>query len=257
MKAIIISAGKGERLYPLTKNTPKSLLEVGDGLTMLETQLHSLSANNIKDIVIVTGFKSEQIEAKIKEYQQSLNITTVFNPFFDISNNLISVWMARHHMTSDFITINGDDIFSETVIENLLKSPHDITLVIDEKKSYDDDDMKVIHRNGEILEVSKKIDPLKANGESIGIIKYSNKGPRIFVEMLDSMVRDLQNRNLFYLQAIQNIIDKGFKVHYSLCQESDWAELDFHPDLRLIRTYLSRYKLLDNLTLTRLTKSNI
>jgi L-glutamine-phosphate cytidylyltransferase len=254
MKAIIISAGKGERLYPLTKNTPKSLLEVGDGLTMLETQLHSLSANNIRDIVIVTGFKAEQIEAKIKEYQQSLNITTVFNPFFDISNNLISVWMARHHMTSDFITINGDDIFSETVIENLLKSPHDITMVIDEKKSYDDDDMKVIHQNGEILEVNKKIDPLKANGESIGIIKYSNKGPRIFVEMLDSMVRDLQNRNLFYLQAIQNIIDKGFKVHYSLCQESDWAELDFHPDLKLIRTYLSRYKLLDNLTITSLTK---
>ncbi|MCK7537617.1 MAG: sugar phosphate nucleotidyltransferase [Marinilabiliales bacterium] len=48
MRAILISAGKGERLYPLTKNTPKSLLEVGNGLTLLETQLHSLSENNIK-----------------------------------------------------------------------------------------------------------------------------------------------------------------------------------------------------------------
>lgn len=248
MKAIIISAGKGERLYPLTKNTPKSLLEVGNGLTLLETQLHSLSANNIKDIVIITGFKAEQIEAKVKEYQKDLNITTVFNPFFDISNNLLSVWMARHHMTSDFISINGDDIFNESVIANLLKSQHDITMVIDEKKAYDDDDMKVIHQNGEVLEVSKKIDPAKANGESIGIIKYSNKGPKIFVDMLDTMVRDLGNRNLFYLQAIQNIIDRGFKVHYSMCKESDWAELDFHPDLKLIRTYLSRHKLLDNLT---------
>lgn len=247
MKAIIISAGKGERLYPLTKNTPKSLLEVGNGLTLLETQLHSLEENNIKDIVIITGFKAEQIEAKIKEYQKNLNITTVFNPFFDISNNLLSVWMARNHMTSDFITINGDDIFSAEVISNLLKSTHDITMVIDEKKGYDEDDMKVIYKNGEVIRVSKKIESTEANGESIGIIKYANKGPKIFADMLDLMVRDLNNRNLFYLQAIQNIIDKGFKVHYSMCKESDWAELDFHPDLKLIRTYLSRYKLLDTI----------
>lgn len=247
MKAILISAGKGERLYPLTKNTPKSLLEIGNGFTLLETQLHSLAENNIKDIVIVTGFKAEQIEAKIMEYKKDMNITTVFNPFFDISNNLISIWMARFFMNSDFITINGDDIFSAEVIANLLKSTHDITMVIDEKQSYDDDDMKVIHTGGEILEVSKKIDSQKANGESIGIIKYINKGPKIFSDMLDTMVRDPQNRNLFYLQAIQNIIDKGFKVHYSLCKETDWAELDFHPDLKLIRTYLSRNKVLDKI----------
>lgn len=247
MKAILISAGKGERLYPLTKNTPKSLLEVGNGLTLLETQLHSLAENNIREIVIITGFKAEQIEAKIKEYQKNMNITTVFNPFFDISNNLLSVWMARHHMAGDFITINGDDIFSADVIANLLKSPHDITMVIDEKATYDDDDMKVIHKSGEVLQVSKKIDASVANGESIGIIKYTNKGPKIFTDMLDSMVRDLQNRNLFYLQAIQNIIDKGFKVHYSMCKETDWAELDFHPDLKLIRTYLSRNKVLDKI----------
>jgi len=248
MKAILISAGKGERLYPLTKNTPKSLLEVGNGFTLLETQLHSLSENNIKDIVIITGFKAEQIEAKIKDYQKNLNITTVFNPFFDISNNLLSVWMARHHMNSDFISINGDDLFSPEVIANLLKSDHDVTMVIDEKREYDDDDMKVIHKNGEIVEVSKKIDPIKANGESIGMIKFSNKGPKIFTDMLEGMVRDPQNRNLFYLQAIQNIIDKGFKVHYSICKETDWAELDFHPDLKLIRTYLSRNKVLDTIT---------
>ena len=247
MKAILISAGKGERLYPLTKNTPKSLLEIGNGLTLLETQLHSLSENNIKDIVIIVGYKAEQIEAKIKDYQGKLNIKTVFNPFFDISNNLLSVWMARHFMNEEFISINGDDIFSPVVVENLLKSKNDITMVSDEKKEYDDDDMKVVHKDGNILEVSKKIDSKKANGESIGMIKFSNKGPKIYTDMLDEMVRDPENRNVFYLKAIQRIIDKGFKVNYSLCKENDWSELDFHPDLKLIRTYLKRNNILENL----------
>jgi choline kinase len=248
MKAILISAGKGERLYPLTKNTPKSLLEVGKGLTILETQLHSLAENNIKDIVIITGFKAEQIEAKVRDYQKDLNITTVFNPFFDISNNLLSVWMARHHMTDDFISINGDDVFSAEVIENLLKCDNDISMVIDEKQEYDDDDMKVVHKNGEILEVSKKIDQDKANGESVGIIKFSKKGPKIYTDMLDEMVRDPQNRNVFYLKAIQEIINKGYKINYSMCKESDWAEIDFHPDLKMIRTHLEKNNFFDKIT---------
>ncbi len=245
MRAILISAGKGERLYPLTKNTPKSLLEVGNGLTLLETQLHSLMDNNIKDVVIIVGYKAEQIEAKIKDYQDRLNITTVFNPFFDCSNNLISVWMARHYMDSDFITINGDDVFTPSVVENLLKCNNDITMVIDQKELYDDDDMKVVHANGNILEVSKTIDTQKANGESIGMIKFSKKGPSIYKSMLEEMVRDPNHRNSFYLKAIQRIIDKGYVVNYSVCNESDWGEIDFHPDLETIRTYLGRYIHLD------------
>jgi hypothetical protein len=102
MRAIIIAAGKGTRLYPLTKNTPKSLIEVGNGITMLESQLHSLKENGIKDITIIVGYKAEQIEAKIKKYANDFNINTVYNPFYETSNNLISVWMARHFMQGGF-----------------------------------------------------------------------------------------------------------------------------------------------------------
>ncbi|MCK7537618.1 MAG: hypothetical protein MZV63_45030, partial [Marinilabiliales bacterium] len=107
--------------------------------------------------------------------------------------------MGRHYMQDDFISINGDDIFSPIVLENLLKSKHDITMVIDQKDEYDEDDMKVIHKDGTILEVSKKIDSKKANGESIGMIKFINKGPKIYTDMLEQMVGDPENRNVFYL----------------------------------------------------------
>ncbi len=247
MRAIIIAAGKGTRLYPLTKNTPKSLLEIGNGITMLESQLHSLKENGIKDITIIVGYKAEQIEAKIKKYSNGFNINTVYNPFYETSNNLISVWMSRYFMQEDFITINGDDIFKPVVIENLLKSESNITMVTDEKPEYDDDDMKIIHKNGLVEQVSKKIPAGEANGESVGIIKFTGKGRQIYIDTLEEMVRDEENMNAFYLKAIQQIINKGYPVNYSMCKPDDWGELDFHPDLVLIKQYLRRSKLIDKI----------
>ncbi len=240
MRAIIIAAGKGTRLYPLTKNTPKSLLEIGDGLTLLESQLHSLKVNNIKDVTIIVGYLAPQIEAKIEKYRDDFNIDIVYNPFYDVSNNLVSVWMARYYMNDDFITINGDDIFNPQIIETLLKSQEQITMVIDKKDSYDEDDMKIISQRGLVQKVSKKIPIDQANGESVGIIKFSGHGRKIYVETLESMVRNPENLNKFYLEAIQKIIDSGYHVHMSECSPDQWGELDFHPDLLFIREYVKQ-----------------
>ena len=247
MRAILISAGKGTRLYPLTKNTPKSLLEVGEGLTLLEAQLHSLQEAGIVDVTIIVGYRAEQIEAKLHKYKKDFNINTVYNPFYDVSNNLLSVWMARHLMQDEFITINGDDMFTADVIINLMKSKNNITMVIDEKDHYDEDDMKIIHHDGLVKEVSKQIDPAKANGESVGIIKFSGHGPQIYVNILEEMVRHSENKNSFYLKAIQEIINKGYLVHFSKCKPGDWGELDFHPDLMLIREYVTQTNLVDKI----------
>ena len=93
----------------------------------------------------------------------------------------------------------------------------------------------------------KTVDLEKANGESVGIIKFSGHGPKIYKSVLNEMVRDPENMKVFYLKAIHEIIHKGYPVHYSLCQESDWGEIDFHPDLMLIRKYVSRNNLVDKI----------
>ena len=201
----------------------------------------------IRDIVMIIGYRADQIEAKLQQYQQELNIEVVYNPFFETSNNLVSVWMARHHMKDEFITINGDDIFEASVIERLLKSSHPITMVTDVKDSYDDDDMKIISSNGLVKRVSKKIDLEQANGESVGIIKFSGSGVNTYKDMLEKMVRVPENLNVFYLRALQEIIDAGFPVHLSQCESSDWGEIDFHPDLELIRRQVSQTNLVERI----------
>jgi len=247
MKAIIIAAGTGTRLYPITKDIPKSLVDVGQGLTLLETQLHSLKECGIKDIVMIIGYRADQIESKLNDYRSDFNIEIVYNPFFESSNNLVSVWMARHCFSDEFITINGDDIFDASVIRDLMKSPYPITMVTDVKPQYDEDDMKIVSENGLIKRVSKKIPIEEANGESVGIIKFCGSGPGIYSDMLEYMVRQPENLKVFYLKAIQNIIDAGHEVHFSQCDPSDWGEIDFHPDLELIRQYVSQTNLVERI----------
>ena len=72
MKVLILVAGTGSRLWPLTRNTPKSLLDLGRGLTLLETQLDAIKPSGVTDIVLLTGYRSAQIEAKIQGQRDPL-----------------------------------------------------------------------------------------------------------------------------------------------------------------------------------------
>jgi choline kinase len=234
MKLIILAAGKGERLMPLTRNTPKSLLEIGGGVTLLEAQLGRAADAGIEDIVVVVGYRAEQIEAKIKG--SGIRARTVYNPFYDISNNLVSAWLARAEMTNDFVLLNGDVVFNPQVLARLVASRNgDIQMVIDRKDQYDDDDMKVTTEGNAIMAVSKRLPVERAGGESIGMIAFRGRGPLRFTQTLDAMVREPENRNVFYLAALQTIMDSGVPVGFVECEPNDWAEIDFHPDLRLIR----------------------
>ena len=245
MKAIILAAGKGERLMPLTSDTPKSLLELENGTTLLESQLITINKTAIDKVVIVTGYLTEKIESKVQRYSKEYNIDIqiIYNPFFDISNNLLSLWQARHEMESDFIIINGDDIFNDSVLLGLLEHDYNelITMVIDRKDTYDEDDMKLIVENGRILEVSKKIPLNNANGESIGMIRVTGEAKGIMVDTMERMVRNKKNMQVFYLAMIQELINQGIVVGYHEISSKDWAEIDFHPDLEDIRKKISTF----------------
>jgi len=239
MRVIILAAGKGERLMPLTNNTPKSLLELANGTSVLESQLLSIHAAGIRDVAIVTGYLTEQIEAKINKYSQEYNIEfqIVYNPFYDVSNNLISLWQAKHYMNEDLIIINGDDIFKDSVIKGLIN--HDksqqLCMVIDRKETYDPDDMKLIIEKDRVLRIGKQIPENKANGESIGMIRLIGDGKEWVVKTMEKMVRKKENLNVFYLEIFQELINQGTMMEYYEVDADDWAEIDFHPDLEDIR----------------------
>jgi choline kinase len=237
MKLFILAAGMGSRLGPLTKNTPKSLIDFGDGTTLLERQImNAINCRIIKEIVIITGYKADQIEAKIKNYEKDIKITTVYNPFYHISNNLISLWTAHYKMNEeDFIVTNGDNFYkSEEVFQKIISCEHDIIqLTIDYKEIYDEDDMKVkLDKDKNVIKVSKEIRVEETQAESVGLcLVKGNKSRRIFIKKLLDLVRLEEYIGRFWLDLINAIIEDGVTVKSVEIGKDQWEEIDFHPNI--------------------------
>lgn len=243
MKIIILAAGKGERLMPLTRNTPKSLLDMGNGKTLLEEQIDRIQKSGIIDeIVLVIGYLAEQIEAKINTHlNRKLKIKTIYNPFYDMSNNLASLWLAKHEMDTDFMITNGDNIFSHDVFRDFVKdNKNGIFLSVSGKEKYDEEDMKVIIENDIVVRVSKLIDRKKCNAESPGLVLVqSPKAVKLFKENLELLIRDKANINRFWLETFNFMHDRGIPVHpWEFNGETKWQEVDIHLDINKAKALL-------------------
>jgi L-glutamine-phosphate cytidylyltransferase len=230
MKAIILSAGQGRRLLPLTADKPKSALPVG-ARSLLEWQLHEMAQCAIDDVVVVTGFAADVID-DIVARQCAVPTRTLYNPFFAQCDNLGTCWVARGEMQGDFIIVNGDTLFEAAILRRLLDSESNaaVTLVTDSKASYDDDDMKVIVANGRLQRVGKHLDRATVNGESIGMMAFRGEGPARFAHQLEHMMRHGTGLKQWYLAAVDKLADHGLVATCPIDGLS-WCEVDDSADL--------------------------
>lgn len=243
MKIIILAAGKGERLMPLTKNTPKPLLDMGNGTTLLEEQISRIKESGVIDeIVLVVGYLAEQVEAKIRYHvQDGMKIRTLFNPLYEISNNLVSLWVAKPEMYGDFMITNGDNLFDADVFSGLAGNRDDgIYLSVSRKESYDSDDMKVSFENGTISRVSKEIptELIEAESPGLSLVRGDRMGS-IFRNHLDIALRNRKNIQTYWLEAFNCLHEHGIPVRPWFFDAAEkWREVDFHMDVKNVRELL-------------------
>lgn len=230
MKVIILSAGQGRRLLPLTAGMPKCGVEIA-GRSILEWQLTEIAQCDVDEVVVVTGFHAEYVDELVAGLNQ-FPVRTLHNPFYDASDNLGTCWIARHEMQGEFIILNGDTLFEAAVMRALLASDVDapITLVTDRKDSYDDDDMKVVVAGNRLQRVGKRLALDEVNGESIGMMAFRGEGPALFVRTIEGLMRTDKGLKLWYLSAIDGLAQQG---HVSVCNihGHSWCEIDDRADL--------------------------
>ncbi len=232
MKAVILSAGQGSRLLPLTAERPKCLLPLGPK-SLIEWQIDVLARGGVDEIVVVVGFRAALVEMLLtKLARPGLRIRTLFNPFYNVADNLGSCWLARHEMAGDFLLLNGDTLFEAAVLQRLLGSPPaPISVTIDRKTAYDADDMKVHLDGTRLLEIGKTLPLARTDGESIGLLSFRGAGPELFVEAVDRALRVSEGLKSFYLKVIDQLA-RSQRVETVTIEGLAWGEVDYPADLQ-------------------------
>jgi choline kinase len=237
MKAIVLSAGQGRRLLPLTADLPKCLLSVDGEVTLLTRQLEVLARGGVERAIVVIGFGAERVERHLATHPVAgLAVETLFNPFFASSDNLATCWLARAAMGDDFLLLNGDTLFEPAVLERVMQAPPaPITVTIDHKPGYDDDDMKVsLDARGRVLAISKAMPPEAVGAESIGLLAFRGEGPKLFADALDEAVRRPGALRRWYLSVVDELAAR-IAVESCSIRRLWWQEIDGPGDLARAR----------------------
>jgi choline kinase len=241
VKTIILSAGQGRRLLPLTKNAPKCLLPIS-GKPIIEWEIDALLACGIVDVTVVTGFESSVVEDVLQQrYANRAQVNTIFNPFFEVADNLVSCWIARSAMNQDFLLLNGDTIFDPEVLTEVLSSkPAPITLCVNQKSVYDADDMKVqLDKKGCVKHVSKTLPVNQIDAESIGLVFFRQNGPQLFCDAIENALRHQDQLRSWYFTIIDALAGKQMVKACSV-SEHRWCEVDVAADLAIAEELFGR-----------------
>ncbi|MET0272539.1 MAG: NTP transferase domain-containing protein [Phenylobacterium sp.] len=230
MKVVILSAGQGRRLSPLTDDRPKCLISLS-GRSVLHWQLANLASVGVTEAVVVTGFGADLVDAEVAGLDlPGLTVRTLFNPFYSVTDNLATVWLVREELRGDVLLLNGDTLFEPDVAERLLAAPSaDITVTIDRKTGYDDDDMKVL-ADGDVLKAIGKT-LTDYNAESIGFLRFSPGGAALFRSYVEQALRDVAGLKRWYLSVIDQVARETGRVRIASIEGLGWAEMDFPADL--------------------------
>ena len=226
MKALILAAGFGSRLAPLTDDIPKSLVPV-NGKPILIKQIENLYDADITDITVVSGYRGNMLEAAVHDHFRDVNI--IKSEDFDSTNNMYSAYLAREAVAGDdFIMMNADVFMDASVIQALVDFDHPNAIVTD-IGFYLAESMKVVEQNGRLTRISKDIPADEALGASIDVYKFSAEAGEAFFKKCGEYIQEKGELKLWSEVALDAILPE---VEFQACPLTGrWYEIDDHEDL--------------------------
>lgn len=241
MTGIILAAGSGRRLGPVTAQLPKCLVPVG-GAPILTQALDRMDRSCLDDVVVVVGFRAEQARREVCKHRfGGLRVRWVENPRYAETNNLYSLSLALERTTDAVTIVNGDDLFNGAILDRLLRHPAPAAAVVDLTRPLPGDAMKVTLRGRRLTALGKSIPEDLAAGNAIGLYRFSGG--------TEDMLRDEVRRwvaggqvGAFYVDAI-NALASRLELAAVPTAGLTWCEVDDAADLAAAHRKVARIRL--------------
>jgi len=227
MTYIILSAGKGVKLQPLTLNYPKSLYKLDDKTTILQRLVRKIRKYDAEaEIVVVVGYMYKQIQKELEDD----NVKFVHNPFYSATSSMGSLWFAKDFLQRENVTIiNGDIVASDKLMEEIVCQHTDYPIALLDSTHKDANKYNVQVQGDLVCVMSKNLTEFEGNYASI--TKLDAVSSRFLLEQLNQMVNE-EMYNLFFEDAlVQMIFQKNFELYYKDIKDYKWTEVDCVDDL--------------------------
>jgi choline kinase len=237
MRGLVLAAGPGRRLHPLTATLPKTLLPLAHGRTILDVALANLRSVGIDDVAVVTGFGARRVEEHVPhlERRHDVRVELIFNDRAEEWNNAYSLWLARDVLRDGALLVNGDTVHPASVEETLVASRGPgVLLAVDGVKPLGEEEMKVVlSEDGAVARISKNVDSASADAEYVGVTLIESSAAEELAAALEATWR--RDPSLYYEDGYQELVDRGGDVKVAPIGTVDWVEVDDHDDLARAR----------------------
>lgn len=234
MKAVMLAAGLGTRLYGSGEDQPPKALLRFEGKTLLQRHVEILRACGVEELVLVLGYRKEEIEAELQAIGAGGFVRTYFNPDFH-DGPVVSLWTVREVLRSgaEILFMDADVLYPPLLIERLIGSPHSTCLLFDGNIDAGEDPVRICIRDGKIVDFGKMIEgQFDAVGEWPGFMKMS---PAIASRIADATARYVEagDIRLPYEPAMRDVMMESAPGTFGFEDISlvPWIEIDFPSDL--------------------------
>lgn len=227
MTYIVLVAGQGKNLQPLTLSHPKTLYKLDGKTTVLQRLVRSIRKHEKEaEIVIVVGFMYKHIQKELEDD----NVVFVHNPFYAVTSSMGSLWFANTYLQRENVTIiNGDIVMSDELIDDIICAHTDVPYVLLDSTKTEGNKYNVQIQGDKVCVMSKNLKEFIGNYASV--TKLDAVSSRFVLDQLGQMVNDGMY-NLFFEDAlVQMIFDNNFELYYKDIKDYQWTEIDNVDDL--------------------------
>lgn len=226
MQAVILAAGVGSRLQSLTGGKPKCLVELG-GRPLILHQIEALADHGVGPVLVVLGYRADDVKAVIGERAE-----VVINERYEATNSLYSLGLAREWVKGPFILLNCDLFFHPDILDRVLEEEGNV-LAYDSTSSRGREQTKVAFKHRRVVDIGKDVPPASARGESLGLLKFDERGAVEMMQLADALIRDGQEK-AWVIEATRALC-QTVAIYGVNVAGLAWTEIDFPYDLDVAR----------------------